>query len=214
MGKRLIILAVVLVVIIGGLIVIKSHSSKNPSEPAKGTSLEDNSSTSEENKPNDIKQEEESGDIIKINKIDDFASSKLLVESKSITSSELPSDIRYLASVYTRENMNLSSISAYYTKSNQSADAYDILHDYVLLFFDEVNDGSVKISASKEGNPLRDYHFNSAKEMSKIKGVDVLISQYEDKYIITFSQGRFQFDIETNGVAEFEMLTLVGNSIK
>ncbi len=148
-------------------------------------------------------------DEIVINKIDDMVMAKLAVESKILERADLPSDIRYLADVIPVDNAKLSHISAYYTKSDFEQEEYNVLHDYICSYFDEENEKNLKISASKEGKPMRDYFFNTTNDVSTINGTPVTISQYEDKYIATFSMGRYQFDIETNKLSEEELVYVI-----
>ena len=179
------------------LLVCVACNSKTPEEStAPQTSAEETSVT-----------EAEETSSYNINIITDMASAKLMVDSREVTEEELPSDIRFLASLPI--GMKLSYQNAYYTKSDYSSDAYDVLHDYVFGYFDEENDKSIKISACKGDTPLRDYYFNSTKEESKVNGVSMVISQYEDRFITNFEKGRFTFDVETNGLDELELINLL-----
>ena len=149
---------------------------------------------------------------IKINKIENMAFAKIMAESKDIKKEELPKEIANLTNLNSNE---ASIISAVYTKTDYSKDEFDLLHNYVIYFFNEDNDTSIKISASKEEKPLRDYFFQEiSNDMSNINGVAVKISQYEERYIINLEKGAYQLDIETTGLTENEMIDILEEVIK
>lgn len=146
-------------------------------------------------------------DSIKINAIQNYASAKLNVDSKVIEKEELPEELASLTKV---NGLDASFIQTYYTKSDITRDEFDMLHDYVLLYFDETSNKTIKISCSNVGTPLRDYFFQALTEdVSLIDGVDYKISQYEDRFIINFEKENYHFDVETNGLNETEMIQLI-----
>lgn len=149
---------------------------------------------------------------IRINQIQNIAATKLMVDSRMIEKEDLPSELGDISNVGGSE---ASMVSAYYTKSDYSKEEFDVLHDYVLLFITEGTNKVVKVSASKLETPLRDYFFDTVSEdMSNIDGHNVKISKYEDKYIINFEKGDYHYDIETNGLAEDEMLNVLREVLK
>ena len=50
--------------------------------------------------------------------------------------------------------------------------------------------------------------------MSKIGDVNVIISKYEKMYVATFKYKEINFDIETNGITEEELVNLLESIIK
>ena len=206
MLKKLVVLAIILLILV--MVIVMLVKTKSPAETSVTSQNQGEETTVE---PVVIENQDTASQQIVINPISDMASTKLMVDSREISREDIPSDIRYLADLTI---VPLSYLTAYYTKSNYSESAYDVLHDYVLLFFNEDNEQSIRISASKEGNPLRDYFFTAPKELSFIKGVSVNISKYEEKYIVTFSQGRFSFDVETNQLNQDELIALLEEMIK
>ena len=151
-------------------------------------------------------------DNIRINEIQNMASTKLMVDSKVIDKGDLPSELAKITNI---DGNEVSSIFAYYTKSDYTKEEFDLLHDYVLVFTDEENHKNIKISVSEVDSPLRDYFFQSiSDDMSDINGVKVKISRYENKYIVNFTKDEYHYDIETKGMAEAEMITLVKEVLK
>jgi len=146
---------------------------------------------------------------IKINEIQNLASAKIMADSKLIEKNDLPIELIGLTNVAGNE---ASMITALYTKSDITKEEFDVLHDYVLNFFND--EQSIKISATKEEKPLRDYFFQATDDISNIDGHDVRISKYEDKYIVNFEKGEYHFDIETNGLTEDEMIKVVSEVLK
>lgn len=73
--------------------------------------------------------------------------------------------------------------------------------------------GTIEIAFSEVGAPLRDYFMNSQNEVSKIGEVEVVISQFEDKYLVTFDIDGLYFDIETKGISESELVELLNSII-
>ena len=166
------------------------------------------------NKENNLDKEtsglNSNGNII-INEIQNLAAAKIMCESKIIAKEELPEELSKYANVACNE---ASMISILYTKSDLSNDEFDFLHDYVFYFFNEEENRNYKISVTKEENNLRDYFFQATNDQSSIDGHDVIISKYDDRYIINFKKGDYHFDVETNGYTEAEMLNIVKDIIK
>ena len=151
-------------------------------------------------------------DNIRINEIQNMASTKLMVDSKVIDKGDLPSELAQITNI---DGNEVSSIFAYYTKSDYTKEEFDLLHDYVLVFDDEETHKNIKISASEVDSPLRDYFFQSTSDdISDINGVKVKISKYKNKYIVNFTKDEYHYDIETNSMTEAEMINLVKEVLK
>ena len=148
---------------------------------------------------------------IVINEIDDIAFTKLMAESKVIEKEELPEELAHVADLSTPAELYM--ISTIYTKSDMTKEDFDVLHDYAFLFSDDI-EINISIKASKEGTPLRDYFFNSEKEVSNIDGAAVIISQYEDRYYAQFENGDYTFDVETSGMNQEQLVEIIKNIIQ
>lgn len=157
-------------------------------------------------------QEKESKEIIsvanniKINEIQNMASAKIMAESKLIEKDELPAELIKLTNVAGNE---ASMITELYTKSDLTKEEFDLLHDYVLSYFNEEENQRIKISVTKEEKPLRDYFFQTTDYISNIDGYNVKVSKYEEKYIVNLEKGEYHFDIKTIGLTEDEMIGVV-----
>ena len=152
------------------------------------------------------------GNGIVVNEIENLASAKLLAETKFVEKEELPEDIKYLADLGEALGLKLDFASEVYTKSDMSSEEFDTLHDYSFLYTRD--DKSAKITLSKEETPLRDYFFNTTQESSKIDGTNVVVSKFEDKYIVRFNYKDINFDVETNGMSQEEMVSFVKEILK
>ena len=85
---------------------------------------------------------------------------------------------------------------------------YNIVHDYVFEFIGN-NDRWVHITYSMIEEPLKDYFITSDNRVSIIDGVEVLLYQYEEQYIVNFKYNDMYYEIEANHVTLEELLTLI-----
>ena len=85
---------------------------------------------------------------------------------------------------------------------------YNIVHDYVFEFIGN-NDRWVHITYSMIEEPLKDYFITSDNRVSIIDGVEVLLYQYEEQYIVDFKYNDMYYEIEANHVTLEELLTLI-----
>lgn len=85
---------------------------------------------------------------------------------------------------------------------------YNIVHDYVFEFIGS-NDRWVHITYSMIEEPLKDYFITSDSNVSIIDGVEVLLYQYEEQYIVDFKYNDMYYEIEANHVTLEELLTLI-----
>ena len=85
---------------------------------------------------------------------------------------------------------------------------YNIVHDYVFEFIGN-NDRWVHITYSMIEEPLKDYFITSDSNVSVIDGVEVLLYQYEEQYIVDFKYNDMYYEIEANHVTLEELLTLI-----
>ena len=85
---------------------------------------------------------------------------------------------------------------------------YNIVHDYVFEFIGD-NGRWVHITYSMIEEPLKDYFITSDNRVSIINGVEVLLYQYEEQYIVNFKYNDMYYEIEANHVTLEELLTLI-----
>lgn len=167
----------------------------------------DNNLYAEEN----VEQEKNVTDL-KINKIENMAMKKLNAEMKNLELESLPEKFTFIDDIILPEGYKLEGAYNIFTKEDANVKEYNLLHDYVLCYTkDDV--GTIEIAFSEVGAPLRDYFMNSQNEVSKIGEVEVVISQFEDKYLVTFDIDGLYFDIETKGITESELVELLNSII-
>ncbi len=115
-------------------------------------------------------------------------------------------------------DFNAQQIYAIYTKKDLKSDQYDILNNYVIeLKVKKANTRykGITIAFSKENKPLRDYYFSSETDQTSIiNDHELLIYNYESAYMVTFEYDGINFDIETTGISQNELLELLKSIIK
>ncbi len=90
---------------------------------------------------------------------------------------------------------------------------YDILHDYVFTYTKNATD-SIRIAVSEIETPLRDYFMEEKDQVSKIGDTELVVGQYNNMYMATFKYNNMYFDIETEGLTESELISLLSSIIK
>jgi hypothetical protein len=158
------------------------------------------------------KEPESVPNMINVNEIEDLASAKIMAESKVITKNELPADLAYIADIRVPNNMKLTMINEIYTKSDMTKEEFNVLHDHDFLFSDD-NNRTISVKVSKVGSTLRDYFFQSENKVSTINDINVVISQFRNRYIETFTVDNYSFDVETTGLTLIESIDIVQSLI-
>lgn len=73
---------------------------------------------------------------------------------------------------------------------------------------------SIIISFSKDNEPVRDYYLLSENnDKSIINNHEILIYQYEKKYIVEFINNNIYFDIETENIDKLQLIVLLNSII-
>lgn len=147
--------------------------------------------------------------IVKID--DNVAQTQLDVDVKIIEMNEVPEEFEFITKNKVLNELGLKNNYCLYTRENLKTDEYNILHDYVFEYSNKENTKNITVAFSKEGKPLRDYFFmekadNKDDKLSKINDLELKISQYKNMYIIEFSFNDINFDIETNGLTQDELV--------
>ncbi len=151
-------------------------------------------------------------DNIVVNEIENLASAKILAETRFVDKETLPEDLKYLANLGESLGLKLDNSAEIYTKSDLEGEDFDELHDY--SFFYSRDNKSAKINLSRIDTPLRDCFFNTTQESSRINGTNAVVSSYEDKYFVRFNYNNINFDVETNGLSQEEMVGFVTEIVK
>ena len=145
---------------------------------------------------------------ININQIENMANAKLDADMRKMELESLSEKYDFVKNIKVPEDLEMMNAYSVYTRKDFNTEIYDILHDYVLAYGDN-NTKKMTIKFSEEGEPLRDYFLISEDQKTIIENVEFEISSYEDMYIATFSYDGVNFDIETRGVTEAELVALL-----
>lgn len=150
---------------------------------------------------------------LRINKIKDMALTQSDADVKTVEMKNLPEKLDFINHICIPKDMKMSDCYQVYVKENIQAKEYNILHDYVFIYEDQANEKNVQIALSEIDNPLRDYYLDSAGETSKINNTEVMIYQYENRYMVSFQYYNINFDIETNNIQQEELEKLLTSII-
>lgn len=108
------------------------------------------------------------------------------------------------------------SVTGIYVKGKNSKQ-YDELQNYEFYYSNKSETRSITLGLGfKDKKPLRDYLFLEVEKKSRIGDVELEITKYEDSYLVIFSHKDVNYDIETRGINETELLefltSLISNS--
>ena len=152
---------------------------------------------------------------LNINEMKELALTSLDADIKMIEIEELPEKFSFMNDINIPENLELDNCYNIYTRNSIEEPEYDVLHDYVFDYHTGDNImRNITIAFSEIDKPLRDYYIDNQELKSKIGDVELEISQYKNMYIVTFSYNNLNFDIETNGITEDELVELLVSIIK
>ena len=165
----------------------------------------------------DIGQTDGKGENVKvelnINKIKDMSMTSLDADVKTIELENLPEEFTFIENLLIPEGYGFENVYTVYTRENIDTAEYNVLHDYVLNYRkDDLNE--IKIAFSKIESPIRDYFIDEGDKVSKIGDVELVISQWKEMYVVTFEYQGIYFDIETTGVTENELVSLLQSVIE
>lgn len=180
--------------------------------------VQNNSETLLKNEPA-TKQDDNKKDKIMINsKSNSDMSGSVKFDGKIDATSE-EAKYEYIINKFNLKNIvipdkyKLNDSYTLYIRENRETKNYNILHDYV-LYYKSNDDYYINISISEIGSPIRDYHFDTTGDKeSIINGTKLNIAKYGNSYIATFTKDNVNFDIETSGVSEDELINLLKSII-
>lgn len=150
---------------------------------------------------------------LNINNIKNMAMAKLDADVKTIEIENLPEKMQFVNKVKISDEYKLTSSYNVYTRDiNSDNKDYNILHDYVFNYEKDATN-NVKVAVSEIERPLRDYFIGEGEKISKIGDAKLTIYQWKQMYIVSFEYKNMYFDIETTGVTEDELTTLLESII-
>lgn len=108
------------------------------------------------------------------------------------------------------------SVSGIYVKGENSKE-YNVLQNYEFYYKNKAETRTITLGVGfKDKKTIRDYYFLDVEKISKIGDVELEITQYEDSYLVIFSYKDVNYDIETNGITQEELVefltSLISNS--
>lgn len=162
-------------------------------------------------KTNTQNQEESLKNELNINKLKVSAMVSLDADVKIIKLEDLPEKFEFIENISLPEEYKLEESYIVCTRDDKESNEYNTLHDYVFSYAKDNN--KIKIAFSELEEPLRDYFIESGDKISKIGDVEFIIYQSEEMYIVTFSYQNINFDIETTGITEDELVNLLQSII-
>ena len=162
-------------------------------------------------KTNTLNQEESLKNELNINKLKISAMLSLDADVEIIKLEDLPEKYEFIKNISLLKEYKMEESYIVYTRDNKEVDEYNILHDYVFNYKKDSN--KIKIAFSELEEPLRDYFIESGDKISKIGDAEFIIYQSGEMYIVTFSYQNINFDIETTGITENELVNLLQSII-
>ena len=158
-------------------------------------------------------KEESLATTININKISDIGMASLDADIRVLNNVMIPY-FGYMANLAIPEDFdNKEDYKAIYVRNDVKVENYDVLNNYEFTYRNTSNNRKIVIAFSEKYKPLRDYEILGADKISKIGDVELIISQYKNMYIVTFTHKGINFDIETNDITESELISLLESII-
>lgn len=150
---------------------------------------------------------------LNINILKDMSMTSLDADTKTIELEQLPEEFMFMKNLLIPEEYEFENSYTVFTRDDKEVAEYNKLHDYILNYRkDDLN--NIKISFSKVEPPIRDYFIQEGDKISKIGDVGLKISQWKEMYIVTFEYKDIYFDIETTGITEKQLVSLLKSIIE
>lgn len=154
---------------------------------------------------------------IYINKVEMQKDSVINAEVRKIDAQESSADLRFAIEAKLPNDMERNgSVVGIYVKG-ENCKKYDVLQNYEFHYKNKAETRTITLGVGfKDKKPIRDYYFLEVEKISKIGDVELKITQYEDSYLVIFSYKDVNYDIETNGITQDELVefltSLISNS--
>lgn len=172
-----------------------------------------------------ISSDKENKFSIYINTIQHMGASKWDAEIKEVEDTTIIADFEELSNLFLPNDMNDTRYFEAYVKSidknsiihlpKNDKIPYDKLFQYEICYQNPNNERSIVIAFSKDNIPFRDYHFSDeGSKVSIIHDVELTIYQYENLFLCNFTYQNINFDIETCGISEAELISLLTSIIQ
>ena len=170
-------------------------------------------------KENLSKEKETLKTKININKLDEktLVDYAIDAQTRKIDAKEYMEDLKFAIEAKLPDDFeeNFSAVGIYIKGENSKK--YDVLQNYEIRYKNKSETRTIILGIGfKDRKPIRDYYFADVKKISKIGEVELKITQYEDSYLAIFSYKDMNYDIETRGITQEELVefltSLISNS--
>lgn len=151
--------------------------------------------------------------MLEINPMQGASMAKLDADVQNVEMTSIPEKFEFINNIALPSEYKLDNSYEIYTRENYDDAECSLLHDYVFNYSKDC-ENSIKVALSEVEEPIRDYFLDDSKKVSNIGDVNVIISKYEKMYVATFKYKEINFDIETNGITEEELVNLLESIIK
>ena len=150
---------------------------------------------------------------LNINKIDNMMMADMDAEERILNGVMIPY-FEYMSGLSIPDDFdNKEDYRAVWVRSNRDVNEYDVLNNYVFTYKNTTNSRRIIIAFSEEHKPLRDYYIDGGEKITTIGNTELIISQYKDMFLTTFTHNGVNYDIETRGITEDELLALLESII-
>ena len=150
---------------------------------------------------------------LNINKIDNMMIADMDVDVKLLNGVMIPY-FEYMSNLSIPDDFdNKEDYKAYWVKSNRDINEYEVLNNYVFTYRNTTNSRRIIIAFSEEHEPLRDYYIEGGEKITTIGNTELIISQYKNLFLTTFTHNGVNYDIETRDITEDELLELLKSII-
>ena len=150
---------------------------------------------------------------LNINKIDNVMMADMDADVKILNGVMIPY-FEYMTRLSIPDDFdNKEDYKAIWVKSNRDVNEYDILNNYEFTYRNTTNSRRIIIAFSEEHKPLRDYYIKGGEKTTTIGNTELIISQYKDMFLTTFTHNGVNYDIETRDITEDELLELLKSII-
>lgn len=156
---------------------------------------------------------------ININKLDEKALVDYAIDAQTrkVDAKECMVDLRFAIEAKLPDDFeeNFSVVGIHVKGENPKK--YDVLQNYEFRYKNKSETRTITLGLGfKDRKPIRDYYFADVKKISKIGDVELKITQYKDSYLAIFSYKDINYDIETRGITQEELVefltSLISNS--
>lgn len=106
------------------------------------------------------------------------------------------------------------NVQAIYVKG-QNSKQYNVLHNYQIDYFNKDKTKDITLCFGfGDKKPVRCYDMLDVAAKSKIDDVELEIKQYKDLFLVIFSHKNINFDIETKGITQTQLVEFLQSLIE